>query len=599
LRCHFVQKTVTLIPKGSPLKGASTKPFSRRLKALRTQIVPTLSPFVTRSLALLALGLTLTGEVGAKAADPSSLPAGLELPTAETLALELGHRPKEFKKSVDDFALALNQGSQSEALKRLCVKDQESCRLVKDFQAQASDAKRERMRAGRRGGPVRVTDANVAQVQRMDFQRLVSGLRLENEAGFFSAAERSLKHGPCPRNLSAALAIRAEEHFPNPKARALSKELFEHSRHCLALESIPYERLFLRQGLYAYYDGDFRRARELLLAAKKSTNPTERYRVLYWLGDLAQEKGKKPKENEHWTELMDVYPLSFYSIQAATTLGMDPMEMITQRKVGGVKREMPGDAELNRMIRWLEALYVFKKAGAVAKWAAWIARSNEDALDVDVLHYLSTLKVASGMYRSNISMLFGYFRKNPRALNEEGLKLLYPRPYFSLIQEVSKGRIDSFFVLSLVRQESAFDPRAVSRAKAKGLMQIIPATARRLASQGHRKLMNEKANTQMGVKYLLQLGDKFSGQAELVLAAYNAGPNRVEEWLKRNPDRERNPLLWNDLIPFMETRDYVVSILRNNYLYARLYGTTESAKDMFGSEMVKELLAASTATEKK
>jgi soluble lytic murein transglycosylase len=212
---------------------------------------------------------------------------------------------------------------------------------------------------------------------------------------------------------------------------------------------------------------------------------------------------------------------------------------------------------------------------------------------LDVLHYLSTLKVAAGLYRSSISMLFSYFRKNPQALNQEGLRLLYPRPYYSLIEDASKGRIDNFLVLGLMRQESAFDPRAVSPAKAKGLMQIIPGTARRLASQGHKKLLNEKDNTQMGVKYLVQLGNRFDGHAELVLAAYNAGPHRVDEWLKRNPTRAANPLLWNDLIPYMETRDYVVSILRNNYLYARLYGgeAETTTHENLESALVKDLLA--------
>ena len=103
--------------------------------------------------------------------------------------------------------------------------------------------------------------------------------------------------------------------------------------------------------------------------------------------------------------------------------------------------------------------------------------------------------------------------------------------------------------------------------------------------------MNEKENTKMGVKYLLTLGEQFEGSAELVLAAYNAGPHRVTEWLRRNPDRKVNPLLWNDLIPYMETRDYVVSILRNNYLYSRLYGQQDvGAEKIFNSALVTQLL---------
>ena len=97
------------------------------------------------------------------------------------------------------------------------------------------------------------------------------------------------------------------------------------------------------------------------------------------------------------------------------------------------------------------------------------------------------------------------------------------------------------------------------------------------------------------MKYLVQLGAQFDGSAELVLAAYNAGPNKVYEWLKRNPERDKNLLLWNDLIPYMETRDYVVSILRNNYLYSKLYGNSESvpAENIFSSKLVRQLLTVS------
>ncbi|MGE3260450.1 MAG: lytic transglycosylase domain-containing protein [Bacteriovoracia bacterium] len=549
-------------------------------------IVPSFLGFVTLAFA----GAFGHGLVAHSAELPA--PSDLNIPPAEALAADLGYKPAEFKQAVEDFATSLSQGSRGQAFRRLCARDEESCRLVTDFHDQASDAKRERMHRKPKVKRFRITDANIPQAQHFAFPVLVGSLKVENEYRLFSLAEKSLKTADCPRNLSAALAIKAEEYFPFPKARALSRELFEHARQCLSEDDVVYERLFLRQGLYAYYDGDKVKAREFLKTALKSKNSTERYRVLYWLGALNNEEGVKAGDNKEWSDLMTEYPLSFYSIDAAVKLKQDPLKMITERKVGALKRDVAEDKELSRMIRWLEALYVHKKPTAVAKWASWIVRAN-DNLDVDVLHYLSTLKIASGMYRSNISMLFSYFRKNPTALNEEGLRLLYPRPYYTMVQEASRGKIDAFLVLGLIRQESGFDSQAISRAKAKGLMQIIPQTARRLASQGHRKLLNEKENMKMGVKYLLQLGGQFDGQAELVLAAYNAGPLKVVEWLKRNPNRDTNPLLWNDLIPYMETRDYVVSILRNDYLYTRIYGTTELPEEkLFSSGLVKNLLTA-------
>lgn len=516
----------------------------------------------------------------------------VQLPSIETIAGELGYKPAELKRYVDDFATSITAGPRSPAFRRLCARDEDSCRLLADFQAQAADAKAERKRRRHRVKHFRITEANVSQAQRFDFQVLANNLKIENVAKLYGLAEKSLHETECPRNLSAALAVKAEDYFPDAKARQISRDLFEHARPCLSTDDEIFERLYLRFGLYAIYDGNKAHAQELLKEAMRSTNSTERYRVLYWLGKLAFDDGdKKGQENEYWTELMNQFPLSFYAIDAAATLGKDPVDMITQRKVGGLKREAQNDPELNRMIRWLEALYAYKQSNAVGKWAAWIVRANEGELDVDVLLYLSSLKIASGLYRSNIQMLFGYFRKNPAALNGEGLKLLYPRPYFDLVQEAAKGKMDPFLVMGLMRQESGFDARAISHAHAKGLMQIIPKTARRLASRGQYKLLNEKENTKMGVKYLLQLGADFDNCVELVLAAYNAGPNRVLEWQRRNPDRKANPLLWNDLIPYMETRDYVVSILRNNYLYLRLYGSREPASaSMFASDTVRELL---------
>jgi hypothetical protein len=361
------------------------------------------------------------------------------LPSEDTIADELGFKTTELKRYVEYFARSISSGPRSSAFRKLCARDEESCRLLADFQAQASDALAERRRKRRRVKRFRITEENVSQAQRFDFQVLANNLRIESVEKLNALASKSLQETDCPRNLSASLSLKAEEFYPDAQARALARQLFEHSRACLNVADEVYERLYLRFGLYAIYEGDRVRAQAMLQEALKATKPVERYRVLYWLGKIAFDDGAlKGKDNEFWTELMNNYPLSFYAIDASASLGRDPVEMITQRKVGGLKREVANEPELNRMIRWLEALYLYKQSNAVAKWASWIVRANEGELDVDVLLYLSSLKIASGLYRSNIQMLFSYFRKNPSALNSEGLKLLYPRPYFDLIQDEAK-----------------------------------------------------------------------------------------------------------------------------------------------------------------
>ncbi|MCO5142859.1 MAG: lytic transglycosylase domain-containing protein [Oligoflexia bacterium] len=542
---------------------------------------------------LSSLFVFVMGISQAFSASPATMQAQakIDLPSEEVLAKELGFTTKEFKSVVDDFAQSMSLGKNSKPYKRLCAKDENACIILSDFLNQNTGAKRERRRSRGRIRNLRITEKNYESTQSHDYRSLVRSLKFKKQKDFVSAANLALRGTSCPRNLSAALSVMAEEFFPDETAQNLSLQLFENAKPCLRENQVVHERLFLRQGLLALKNGDKKKAKDFLQEAKDSKTNTERYRVLYWLGDLANQE--KTKTNPDWDALLEEYPLSYYAIEAAIKIGKDPLEVAYKREVGKTERTVVDDPELDQMIRWLESLYVYKKSTAVGKWASWIVRSSESELKVELIHYISTIKIASGLYRSNIQMLFSYFKSNPKALNEEGLKLLYPRPYYKLVEDSSKGVVDPYLVLALIRQESAFDPRAVSSAKAKGLMQIIPHTARRLASQGHRKLLNEKANTEMGVKYLKILAKRFDDRAELVLAGYNAGPNKVDEWLKRIPEQKSDPLLWNDLIPYMETRDYVVSILRNNYLYERLYGEKEEekkVKDLFHSELVIHLL---------
>ena len=519
------------------------------------------------------------------------------IPTPEQIAAELGFPVSDLPKLAADFSNALSLGVKSKEHERICSRDEKICEVLSDYYAQREDGKRERRRRKRsRRVRVHVEEKTLAKVQAMDFQLLINSVKIRNEKEFLKISEIGLKHGECPRNLSAALTVQAEEYFPDESVRERARELFEHARACLTNEEPAYERLMLRRGLYAIKDGQTDLAVELLEKAATAKAPREEYRSLYWLGKIAFDKSSG--SNKYWEKLLVEYPMSYYAIDASVRLGRDPVTVITSHKPGGFSRKVAGLEDLNREILWLEALYTYKKFGAVARWASWMVRSEDD-LDVDVLNYISAVKIASGLYRSNISMLFSYFKKNPESLNREGLMLLYPRPYYDIIREASKDKIDTFLVLGLVRQESAFDPHAVSRARAKGLMQIIPHTARRLASGGHRKLLNPEANANMGVKYLTRLAGRFGGDMELVLASYNAGPNKVDEWLKRNPARE-DSLLWNDLIPYMETRDYVVSILRNTYFYYRLYHEESIAQapkvsdaEIYGSSMVRNLIAKS------
>jgi soluble lytic murein transglycosylase len=155
-------------------------------------------------------------------------------------------------------------------------------------------------------------------------------------------------------------------------------------------------------------------------------------------------------------------------------------------------------------------------------------------------------------------------------------ELLFPLPYREeVVANARTNDLDPYLVAGLIRQESEFNPGAVSRAKAYGLTQVRPATGRLFARQnGVARLTTSilcqpAANLKIGSSILRSMLDKQGGSVEQTLASYNAGPQRVVEWLTWNTYRE--PAEFVESIPFTETRDYVQAVLRNAEMYRRLY----------------------------
>ncbi len=154
--------------------------------------------------------------------------------------------------------------------------------------------------------------------------------------------------------------------------------------------------------------------------------------------------------------------------------------------------------------------------------------------------------------------------------------LLFPLPYRAeLTADARRRGLDPFLVAGLVRQESEFNPGAVSRSRAYGLTQVQPGTGRRFAYSAGvarvtaRVLTQPAANLKIGTAILRSMLDQNGGNLEQTLAAYNAGPNRVAEWLTWNTYRE--PAEFVESIPYAETREYVQAVLRNAEMYRRLY----------------------------
>ncbi len=159
-------------------------------------------------------------------------------------------------------------------------------------------------------------------------------------------------------------------------------------------------------------------------------------------------------------------------------------------------------------------------------------------------------------------------------------KLAYPLPWREDLMRNAKAQgLDPFLVAGLIRQESEFNPGAVSRAKAMGLMQVMPPTGREISRKlgikkfHTRMLLDPKISLQMGTYHFRKWLDAAKGQVEVTLAAYNAGKTRADRWIARETYAE--PSEFVEAIPFAETRDYVQAVLRNAAMYRRLYGPAE------------------------
>lgn len=162
------------------------------------------------------------------------------------------------------------------------------------------------------------------------------------------------------------------------------------------------------------------------------------------------------------------------------------------------------------------------------------------------------------------------------ALNGGGDRKLYdwrfPLAFVPAVQEqAGKRHLDTAWVMGLMRSESAMNVAAVSPAGARGLMQLMPATAAQLARrygyawQGSEQLMQAKDNIVFGTSFLRELMDRFGNNPVLVSGAYNAGPGAVKRWLKDLPGQDA--AIWIEMLPFFETRDYIPRVLAFATIY--------------------------------
>ncbi len=391
-----------------------------------------------------------------------------------------------------------------------------------------------------------------------------------------SLGEKLVRSDACASiELYNYLGMKAEEFLPDESMIEKSIALYRKGGDCFFKNPKPVVDKYLlnsqfRLGLFLVMQDRCEDARPVFNRLIKIGVTEFSTRALYWNTHCSKVGAKRAEFIAAYDQLFKANPLGFHtlSVTKGNSLLVGNLELPIDPIV---KTRVTKDSNLNA---WIEAIEDLEKIGnqkGVMKLLSPVRVRSEylDRIEPAVSLYLATFAYRIKDSLSLFRLLDSVFRTQNEYVVNATLKLFYPLKYLNVISENVK-RVNPFLITALIRQESAFQEQVKSRVGAMGLMQLMPRTARLMdRSVNKKKLMNPETNIRVGVRYFEMLVDRFEGDVELALAAYNAGPEAVDRWKKRYPMTNR--LLFLDLIPYSETRNYVTLIGRNYYWYSKIY----------------------------
>jgi soluble lytic murein transglycosylase len=297
------------------------------------------------------------------------------------------------------------------------------------------------------------------------------------------------------------------------------------------------------------------------------TAPISVARAHYWAGRAAEKAGRTSEASRQYSAAAQ-YPMTFYGQLAAATVNpKSSLDLPSLRSTSSSTKQAFMDQNL---IQAMQSLADIGSEGLLRTFAVAAAENFTD--------------------RDQFVLLTGFLRQ----LNQPALALriakrgiqknipVYDIAYPTVSLPVYRGsgsQPDSALVLGLTRQESEFDPEAFSSAGARGLMQMMPATASLTARRhgipfgGKSDLFTATTNLQLGMAHVSDLLSDFAGSYVLSIASYNAGGGRINQWVSTYGDpRTANADMvdWIERIPFSETRNYVMRVMENTQVYRNI-----------------------------
>ena len=342
------------------------------------------------------------------------------------------------------------------------------------------------------------------------------------------------------------------------------------------------------------------------LATYAGNNSDFRGKAAYWAARDSERVGKLAEARAIYQGLLYRYDANWYGYLAKQRL--DDLN-----RSGAPAKEFASDSQIGKAVANLKTVTVAEETAGPDEDAR-IAKADQlniigtDDWALDELNSAASTAPNSPRVNLAIAKIFrakndnvqalNYLKKSypdysqmkPEEMRPDEWDIFYPLQYWDIIKQEARARsLDPYQVAGLIRQETVFNPRAVSSARAYGLMQLIVptaiTTARRVGvdrSITMDSLFEPRLNIQLGTAYFKDQLDKY-GRIEYVAAAYNAGPNRVVQWRASLPLQIDE---WQEAVPFRETRLYIQGVVRNTLQYRRLYDDNGNFRPEVGARAI-------------
>lgn len=298
--------------------------------------------------------------------------------------------------------------------------------------------------------------------------------------------------------------------------------------------------------------------------------------VHFWMGKIYEKRGEKSRAFEFYKTVLSKYPDSYYAFRAdgrikALQTGMDPgWNTSAYNKIPENETEIKppySNGEIARLYgkQTIELLNV----GDYETVASFL--KNDGFLE-------SWINLQNGVISKSIVIARNKMEKLPEKpdYKDPKWKLIYPVYYSENInQNAGLNRLDPLMVLSLMKEESYFNTFALSNSNARGLMQILPGTAKdisrwkSLGSYSNIQLFDPDVNIKLGTAYLSYVKNYLNNNMLFAVAAYNGGPGAVQKWLNVHDNTDMDEFIEN--IPYEQTNTYVKKVYRSYWNYKKIF----------------------------